>query len=80
MPSMKAKHFCEICDIFKVVGFSDCGLICESCFQKEIMVNVYNQGVEATAELVGLGETSLEAIRKLKKATHRKDSDVKSTK
>jgi hypothetical protein len=82
---MKAKQMCEICGHFKVVGFTDCGLICEECFNKEIMINAFNDGVEKSAQRVeknknhGVVESykSVEAIaitvRQLKMKRHLKN-------
>ncbi len=71
---MKAKSKCEICGFFKVVGFTDCGLICEKCFNKEIQINSFNEGVEKSAQRVD--ENIAVVIRQLKMKTHRKDDDT----
>lgn len=81
---MKAKQTCEICGHFKVVGFTDCGLICEECFNKEIMINAFNEGVEHSAKIAENYEKTTEVwagvecsrmIRNTKKKTHRKEND-----
>ena len=75
---MKAKSKCEICGFFKVVGFTDCGLICEECFSKEIQMQSFNAGVERSAQRVEANKNhTIEDIaiivRQLKMKTHVKD-------
>lgn len=71
---MKSMQKCDICGFFKSVGFTDCGLICEECFNKEIQINAFNQGVEKSAkyiegDIVCLPNLAIE-IRKLKMKDH----------
>jgi len=75
---MKARQRCEICGFFKVVGFTDCGLICEECFSKEIQMQSFNTGVEKSAQRVEANKNhTVEEIaiivRQLKMETHLKD-------
>lgn len=77
---MKARQKCEICGFFKVVGFTDCGLICEECFSKEIQINCFNDGVEKSAQRVEANknhtaEDIAVIVRQLKMKTHRKEND-----
>lgn len=75
---MKARQKCEICGFFKVVGFTDCGLICEECFSKEIQINAFNEGVEGSAQRVEANQHHSIAeivviVRQLKKKIHVKE-------
>ena len=77
---MKARQKCEICGFFKVVGFTDCGLICEKCFNKEIQINCFNEGVEKSAQRVEANKNHTVddiavIVRQLKMKTHRKEND-----
>ena len=81
---MKARQKCEICGFFKVVGFTDCGLICEECFNKEIQINFFNEGVEKSAQRVEANKNhSIEDIaiivRQLKRKTHLKEKHEKDS-
>lgn len=78
---MKAKNICEICGFFKVVGFTDCGLICEECFSKEIQINTFNEGVEKSAQRIEANkhqsiESIVHIVRQLKMKTNRKEDDT----
>lgn len=76
---MKVRDKCEICGFFKVVGFTDCGLICEECFNVEVATNAFNQGLEAAVKCCEKQPERLTpmdcavAIRLLKKKTHLKE-------
>lgn len=49
---MNHKAICEICGQFRDVGFSDCGMICESCFQKEVLHNAFNAGLNTAIKTI----------------------------
>lgn len=77
---MKSRQTCEICKTFTVVGFTDCGRICEACFSKELQLNAYNYAIEQcikTIEKLPLRLTPadcIKAIEPLKKKEHKKES------
>jgi len=79
---MKARQKCEICGFFKVVGFTDCGLICEECFNKEIQIQSFNAGVEKSAQRVEANknhtvEEIANIVRQLKMKTHLKNDTLR---
>lgn len=68
---MIAKDYCEICKGFGPVGFTDCGLICEGCFNIEVQKQAFNAGVEASAKAAGeFDKPMAQMIRSLKKKTN----------
>lgn len=82
---MNHKAICEICGQFGGVGFSDCGLICESCFQKEVLSNAFNAGLNTAIKVIlentdptETVETAnlIEKIKGKLKKTHRKGEKV----
>ena len=84
---MNHKANCDICGQFGSVGFSDCGLICEACFQKEVLQNAFNAGVNTAIKVIQDHADATEAVEtknliekikhKLKK-THHKSEKVSS--
>jgi len=82
---MNHKANCEICGQFGSVGFSDCGLICESCFQKEVLHNAFNAGINLAIKVINENTdptealetaTLIEKIKQKLKKTHRKSEKV----
>jgi len=73
---MKAKRKCEICGYFKTVGFTDCGLICEECFNKEVQISAFNYGIEVAAKIAdGYCDPNMaKFIREAKKQEHKKNT------
>lgn len=77
---MIAKDKCEICGVFSKVGFTDCGLICESCFNKELQISAYNYAIDQCIKAIKqvenwpTPEDVIKLIELLKKKDHKKES------
>ncbi len=84
---MNAKRRCEICGHFKDFGFTEIGLICESCFKKECAIRNYNDGLEESAKIVekfkeAAGSYVMDIaklIRKAKLKEHKPEEHKRST-
>jgi hypothetical protein len=79
---MNAIKKCEICGHYGKVGFTDCGLICESCFQKELLASAFNGGLKAAIEIIEKevnGKMIIDdlatAIRAKRKEEHKKTEE-----
>ena len=81
---MNAKSKCEICGFFTTVGFTDCGLICKQCFDKEVQLNTFNYAIDEAIKTINLIEPEsmeqgfmrtkiLESLYPLKKKEHKKE-------
>lgn len=76
---MIAKQFCEICKGFGKVGFTDCGIICEGCYNIEIAKVAYNQGIDSCIKSIKestfktISDSIVSDLIKLKKQTYQKD-------
>ena len=77
---MIARDKCEICGYFRKVGFTDCGLICEDCFNKELQIVAYNYAMDQCIESIKRLDTwptpedIVKLIITLKKKDHKKDN------
>lgn len=77
---MIARDKCEICSVFSKVSFTDCGLICESCFNKELQISAYNYAIDQCIKTIKQVENwptledVIKLIEPLKKKDHKKDN------
>lgn len=76
---MIARNKCEICGVFSKVGFTDCGLICESCFNKELQISAYNYAIDQCIKTIKelpirlTPADCIAVIEPLKKKEHKKE-------